>query len=41
MEVPCELRMLHGAGHGVRGFPVEKMNEMVFVFFNRHFKQER
>lgn len=38
--VPCELKVLQGAGHGGRGFSVEKMNEMVLAFFNRHLKQE-
>ena len=39
--VPCELKVLRGAGHGGKGFPADRMNKMVLEFFNRYFKQER
>jgi len=37
-RVPVEFRVLRGAGHGGRGFPTSKMNEMILAFFDRHLR---
>jgi len=34
-NVPCELKILPGAGHGARGYPPQKLAEMIRTFFDR------